>query len=763
LIQQVLSSKDQLVIDNSIIILKNIREDVVKHILASLFPIIPQRTILLVQVLEHLPDPQSIPPLISILEMPQLEAPLVLAALQALSQYLDKRIIPPLLKLLSSSNISFSEEATKCLSRLGELALDDLITALSVEKDAKTIQRIQTTLYYIRPFPGERLFDYLPNMSNQEARHHILNIFRMQKEEGARVLVRHLQDSDTSIRDEVYQTVKQMGNDALPALLEALKRTLSKVEISSIADLLLGNGQKVIPHLVDMLGDDQGNGVARDILLRFEDQVIPFLAAGLNNQHTIAREHAKFIIVKLVSQKPECISQVIQLLKLSLPKLACETLLDILINDLTSTSLPALLKGLEDTDLVQNIAEALKRLVQTHQTLRSKVLEGLGEALRKDKQQHGAQHTLVELGALAVPIAGEMIIDPDETVARAAQSILREIGGPAFPFIWTTSNDTSKPESRAVVLTVFQSMSANKISSALIDLLISNKPQDVAMGLGLLLERIRGEAAMLRTDQKIIPTLLEHTQTHDNELIASRTLAWLLMIGGPMVVKHIVEALQDYPDYHERLILTLLLLGKEAQDKLLEILHQPTTQRNARLKAEVAGALGMITTHQKVSTYALSLSAHGYGVAKSITNTDELAIALRALGGLLAGGNWQILQLEALRRHPSSSPEHELADILLGRLISPTLEKLNKDLKYEQGARKTDQEASNRRIQALMEQVTQLQDGNQTLQSSNQALQVSNQALQVSNDTLQGSNQELQTNQAVLQARINRLEWQLQR
>src|SRR6266536_3248117 len=90
LIQQVLSSKDQLVIDNSIIILKNIREDVVKHILASLFPIIPQRTILLVQVLEHLPDPQSIPPLISILEMPQLEAPLVLAALQALSQYLDK-------------------------------------------------------------------------------------------------------------------------------------------------------------------------------------------------------------------------------------------------------------------------------------------------------------------------------------------------------------------------------------------------------------------------------------------------------------------------------------------------------------------------------------------------------------------------------------------------------------------------------------------------------------------------------------------------
>src|SRR5260370_33495062 len=99
------------------------------------------------------------------------------------------------------------------------------------------------------------------------------------------------------------------------------------------------------------------------------------------------------------------------------------------------------------------------------------------------------------------------------------------------------------------------------------------------------------------------------------------------------------------------------------------MLHDPDAP--PLLRAETAGILGMLTPRMDIREYAKMLVEYGLWAGHSqgftdVLQVDQLNVALRALGGLLAGGPWQAAEPPQLRtRSNERSPQREIYDILL--------------------------------------------------------------------------------------------------
>src|SRR5262249_51559126 len=119
LIEQILQSDVRPnIAQRSAEILKKMHQEVVTPITTRLLPIIPGRTILLVEVLEQLRNPYVIPGLIEVLETPQIEPSLAEVTIRTLCQYQDVRIVQPLRTILTNSTSALTEEAPKKLTEL---------------------------------------------------------------------------------------------------------------------------------------------------------------------------------------------------------------------------------------------------------------------------------------------------------------------------------------------------------------------------------------------------------------------------------------------------------------------------------------------------------------------------------------------------------------------------------------------------------------------------------------------------------------------
>src|SRR2546430_433431 len=90
-----------------------------------------------------------------------------------------------------------------------------------------------------------------------------------------------------------------------------------------------------------------------------------------------------------------------------------------------------------------------------------------------------------------------------------------------------------------------------------------------------------------------------------------------------------------------------------------------------------------------IREYASMLGEYGLWAGQSVgmsdvLHPDRLAVSLRALGGLLTGGHWDVTELQNLRLHSNEhSFERELYDILLGWRYSPQITMLENDLQHE--------------------------------------------------------------------------------
>jgi len=122
----------------------------------------------------------------------------------------------------------------------------------------------------------------------------------------------------------------------------------------------------------------------------------------------------------------------------------------------------------------------------------------------------------------------------------------------------------------------------------------------------------------------------------------------------------------------------------------------------------------------------------------NMTYPERQAIALRALGGLLAGGHLDLSTLQS--RQTSSlygSTEHELYSVLLGKPYGPLVTRLENELRsaqyeYEKDRRELTLRMSlvEREKEALEEDYRELEERNQQLEAINRRLVESNQRLQ---------------------------------
>jgi len=686
LLDLIVTNPDELVAERATHILSDMGKKVVHPTIQAMSHIVPGRTRLLVQILDTIHDPAAIPALTTLLREAQGEPLLAIAVIHTLSHFATKLVVQPILHMLASPHVQIYEEAIEALSSLGLTALAELIAALDTPQETATTTRVRRAMLGITPFPGQQLLNSLPQDSNEQAQQ-IMTVFQMQGADAAHTLVQNLFHENERTRRYVRQTLSELpGPTAVPPLLEALTRVEWR---PTLADFLLKFSEAAIPPLVNLLDDPERDKAAAAILPRFGPKLLPALISGLDHPTSAVQEHAKNIIVVLVRQDPLALTQVVHLFTRSLPVRAHEALLEVLTNELATVSIPALLAGLEDAHLIDDVSEALVRMARKRDWQQT-VLSGLLSALHTEERRRGAETALIKTGALAVRPVGELIIDQDPMVARAAQHILSAIGVPALSFIWTAHGDTSNRARRDAAMNIFHAMPTEVIKDALVDLLGSDQPEDMAMAQALLLERIHDEMALPQANHEMIPALFDYVQIHDRERSSLRILALLLLIGGNQVITHLVQVLYDYPEHHEQLAYAFLFLGDEAHTALVNILHDPHAP--TRLRAEVMSIIGLLGPYKDLYEYAQSLSSYGLSLNRtSILKPDQLTIALRALGSLLASGDWDISTLQNLRRiTPEGSSQSELYHVLLGWRYEPIIIRLKDDLQNEREARKNE-------------------------------------------------------------------------
>jgi HEAT repeat protein len=681
LIDLVFSSPDEVVADSAAQLLERIGEPVVAPIIDVLSQIVPGRTRLLVGVLDRIHDAQCVPALITLLQTPTIDPLLTVVVVRALSHFAEKRVVAPLLVLLAEKNLQISEEAVDALSLLGLLALDDLLSALDEpgEVAAQMKPRVRRAILGMQPFPGERLIEALA-VSHDEQTRQILLVLETQGIDAARTMTQHLLHSNADVRDYMYRALSEMpGPVVVPALLDVLDQPVMRNVVYS---LLLKFPAAAITPLINLLAEPERGDGAVAILPRFGTVILVPLISALDDQRDAARERGRRVLVALVRQSEDqqvVLSEVIALFNRQPPPRARETLLDVLTNELADIDMPALLSGLEDAHLMQDVADAFLRL-SSRDAYRPIVLSKLIEALRVEERRRGAENALVVIGAPAVAPVGELIISPDQKIARSAKNILRDIGVPALPFVWNAHADRSNLVRRGAALEVFHSMRTEVIKDEMVALLLRDNSDDIAMALALLMERIRDEAEQHYADRTMVPELIEYVQSNTIEKANLRIIALLLLLDEQTILDHLLQALDDYPDYRRQLLYILLLLGPETHDAVRAVFEDHTT--TPALRAALAAVLGMTSVPDPIPQFAQNISSYGLSPTGSeVLFPDELAVALHALGGLLVAGHWDTEGLQALRNASrDGSPAHELASVLLGIRYSPQIAKLQGEL-----------------------------------------------------------------------------------
>ncbi len=713
LVELVLHGPNDMVAAKAAHILGEMGKQVVVPITDTIEQIVPGRTRLLVQVLEQIHEPQTISALVSLLYVSQQEPLLTIAVVRALSKFTDRQVVPALLMVLNDTYPQVYEEAIDALSALGIVALDDLIAALDSAEETPLVQRVRRAILGMSPFPGDQLVNALAHCTDQQAQQ-LLFILQMQGAEAAQVLTRNLLHADERVRAYVYGAIEAMpGAIVVPALLEVLQQPGPLRKVAS--SLLLNYPESAISPLVDLLGEHERGDAAASILPLFGPVILRPLISGLEDHRTLGRERAQNIIVSLVRQtddKQAILSGILHLLHPTPPPRAHEVLLGVLTGELAAVSIPVLLEGLEDAHLLGEAADALVRVYHRTQ-LSKKVLDSLLESLYVEDRRGGAETAFIQIGAPAVPVVGALLTDEHPLVVRGVKRILRDIGVPALPFIWNAYSNADNPALREAAMDVFHSMPTEVVKNELVRLLTSDERNNIAMAVALLLERIHDESVQQYADHNMVQALLGFVQQNDNEATNLRIISLLLLLGDHRIIDPLLQEIEA--THRKQLTYMLLLLGAKAQSVLLGVLKDANAK--PELRAEVASVMAMLSTDDIVTEYARNVS--NYGMASTRTSVlfpEQLSIALRSLGGLLASGQWDAAKLREMRNaNQEGSPAHELFSILLGWRYAPELQKLEQELQTERDTYKKELLSlsaqvmmDNKRMQSLEEELDEL-------------------------------------------------------
>ena len=689
LIDLVLYHANEQVAFKAMQLLVDIGEQSVLPVTNALTTIVPDRTRLLVQVLERLHDPRSLDALIDLLSQPQLEPLLMIAIIRALGQFFDARIVMALMNVLSDTRTQVYEEAITSLSQMGEAALPALLANLDEPERTMLIERIQRAILGMTPFPGTSLMTALPVVEDAQAQH-IMEIFIAQGPDAALVLVRNLLTGNARVRSYIQQALDTMpGAVVVPALLDVLGQPRF---VNIVTPLLLHYPDAAISPLVELLGEPLRGDAAATILPQFGTQVLRPLLSGIEDPREQAHEHAERILVDLVAQgqdeqaQQETVREIVQLFAPAPPPRAHEFLLETLTNELARLSVPVLLDALEDAYLMNDASEALVRML--HKGVYSDyIITELLASLRVEEQRRGAEDALIRAGAPVVAPVGEFITDDNDVVARSAKHILSHIGVSALPFVWMAFTDKSHLKRQAAALDVFLAMPTSVIKDELVVLLKSDRSEDIAMAVALLFERVHDESIRQYADDKMVPELLNVLLKAPFDVKDQRIMALLLLLGEQDIFDHLLQALDGEPQYRKQLAYLLLQFSPATYNALIDLFMNASTSQ--KLRADLASILGMLSAPSKVIDFAESLSKFGMTEKhETALDSEQLALAQHALGGLLVGGHWNEHRLRELRSNSKEgSVIHELSSILLGWQYEPIVARMQAEVEAEKKAR----------------------------------------------------------------------------
>lgn len=722
-----------------------------------------QRVRLLVSVLVQIHHPEAIPTLIDLLKLSRNDVALATDVVLSLSDFQDKRVVIALIENLeySSTFIRFYEITCKALSTLGDIAIDDLLAALDVIQETAVSRGAVIALAGMKPFPYDRLLIAFEHCSDAQAQQ-IMKVLLLKQIDTAPFLVHQLCHPHPRVREYVQKTVDRIDEPVLvPPLLNVLGNLKNCPAISHY--LLLYPG--CIPYLIQKLGDTSCNDAAREVLKRFAvkgTNILPQLIPALNEPKNTSQRYAQEILGFLAHHDAAWLPRIVRLFSSVADANmhpAREALLHVLTNGLAPIIQPVLLDELasSDTAIREGVSDALMHLAHEQAAQRDSLIGALIHALERVEYRDGAAIALIKIRELSVEPVSEFITD--KTTGDSARYILTHIGAPAFRIIWSAYSNASDVERREAARSIFHDMPTHAIRGDLVNLLTSNKTRDFEMATTLLVERIYEDSVFPIDKQEMLPSLLEYILTNQNNESNQRILAFLLMLPKALIIDHVVRALYAYPNRSDWMIPAFLLIGmegKEAKETLGKMLYGklPPT-----LLSNVISVLGMMEAHQNVVERAASV---GYSM-----QLEDRMIALRALGGLLAGGKWHHAMLETRRNNSKDgSIEHELFSLLLGKPYATRLAQAQKELLDEKKAHEADSRQNKENIARLEHNLRTKENENKRLET---ALDVANRAankvaaLQTKNSMLETSKKQLEeSNERLVQHNTN-LELEVQK
>ena len=259
----------------------------------------------------------------------------------------------------------------------------------------------------------------------------------------------------------------------------------------------------------------------------------------------------------------------------------------------------------------------------------------------------------------------------------------------------------------------------------------------------------------------MLTALLQHVQTNGRKSTNLRVIALLLLQRKDVLINHLFPVLYDtnHQEWLTQVFLLLGIEGNEAKEALAWILNKPEANAPHLLRREVAGVMGMMGLEEGVEHYAKAISSNGIFPNTADRRTipldrerlEKLEISLRALGGLLAGGKWNVDTLQSLLQHsPEGSTERDLYSVLLGKQYSSYIKDLDKKLQVQQEKYESEMQAQQKSYESEK----------QELQKKINTLTRNLQIQKHHSDTLEQSNREVTQQRDQLTRQIEQLRQQ---
>jgi HEAT repeat protein len=675
LIDCVMSSKaDTLIVQRAAHILIKIGKPSVILVSLALSNIQERGTLYLVHVLSALKAPEAIPYLIKLLY--EIESPninLTCYVIQVLGSFRVKQVVAPLIDALTSSEERVYETAIEELSKLGEIAFDELIDKLDVEHETATTRLARTTLVKMQPFLQEQLLNQFAKRDTIARQ--VKEVFKQNASNAASFIVNNLFHQHPGIRNYVRQTIWEMK----PAItVSPLIEALHNPDWQPAIEKFLLSYPLSIPLLIRELGSVKISEAVFTTLLAFDSrQIIPSLVIGLADGKT--RQRTKHLIETLVSREQRVVADVISLFDpavshvSTLPQETLVALQEVLTQELADVSLPELIKGLGERALVDACSETLVILSRKPGRI-DRVVQAALNALTSGSLLNGAKLTLVKIGQPAVEHVSLLLDEKVDSLVAAGQDILSRMGSIAFHIIYKR---LLEPKTEEVAAKIYRNMSTASASEGLAAYLSSPDLQQVLIGLHLLYIRVDEEDQGQKIE--MIPAILE--QTRKDNISLKRVLAALLIFNGSFpqrkrLAAYIVDLLLRYPEHHKEFLELFPFLGKQAVRPLERILNAKNIP--PILVQEAVATLGLITRHEQIETLVSNLATREFAIEDQRTRLLINPLHFRALGGLLASGNYNSnVLIEKRSEAPQGSSAFEFYDVLLGTRNMPEITRLH--------------------------------------------------------------------------------------